>query len=555
MLSKLQLVLLCTMFMVGQLYAQIIPYQLTPDWESQALGKYSTGLDLVDINNDGYLDLVIANGNDMAQQRLEVYYNNGNGTFPNTPQWQSDDIDYNCKLACGDINKDGWLDVAVSVYTGDGGFGDKGKVKVYYNNAGQLESLPSFESIPMFTFSCALGDADGDGDLDLAVACGEPYSKITDYLKIFINNDGTFTETPQWQSTNTLGGMDVNFADFDNNGFLDVFVGSATSPSCLYLADNKGSINKTPAWQSTEIINGNTLDIGYSNDSKPYVVLTNNNQMGGNGINMMYSFDVPIPVNSSAVWQSEQFKYSSGMTLADVNKDDTLDLIFGGWWGPMRIALGNRNGFNLSSDYTSNTKSVVEEIVTADLANDNLLIEIDTIEIQNNYAKCIYLSKQKIQSISSITLNGVLVQSNDYAWILGRNWISFADSLKQNDILIVEYMHTLSPDIVITNWDTSKGNYIFYNNSSSSIAENKDMIAFNIYPNPTSSQITIQNLNNQIAQYDLELINTKGDKVLSKKIEFIGSYKLNLESLHSGIYFLTLHNDKESIVKKIILNK
>jgi len=72
------------------------------------------------------------------------------------------------------INLDGWIDVAVSVYIGPDGFGDPGKVKVYYNQEGELEGIPSFESYNFYTFSCALGDADGDGDLDLAATGGEP---------------------------------------------------------------------------------------------------------------------------------------------------------------------------------------------------------------------------------------------------------------------------------------------------------------------------------------------------------------------------------------------
>jgi hypothetical protein len=63
-------------------------YPTVPDWVS-ADTPVSTGGALVDLDRDGWLDLVVANGNDMAQQPLTVYYNQGDGTRPLTPDWQS----------------------------------------------------------------------------------------------------------------------------------------------------------------------------------------------------------------------------------------------------------------------------------------------------------------------------------------------------------------------------------------------------------------------------------------------------------------------------------
>ena len=54
-------------------------YNDTPDWISEN-PRYSTGGALVDLDRDGWVDFVVANGNDMAEQRLAVYYNRGDGT-------------------------------------------------------------------------------------------------------------------------------------------------------------------------------------------------------------------------------------------------------------------------------------------------------------------------------------------------------------------------------------------------------------------------------------------------------------------------------------------
>ncbi|MGD2111279.1 MAG: VCBS repeat-containing protein, partial [Phycisphaerae bacterium] len=63
-------------------------YNTSPDWVSSDT-PYSTGGALVDMDHDGWLDFVVGNGNDIRREKLSVYYNNGDGTFPLTPNWQA----------------------------------------------------------------------------------------------------------------------------------------------------------------------------------------------------------------------------------------------------------------------------------------------------------------------------------------------------------------------------------------------------------------------------------------------------------------------------------
>jgi len=184
----------------AQNYSQV-PFNQTPNWISTDITSVSTGGMFADINLDGWLDYVVANGNDISRQKVVVYYNNGNGTFPTTPNWQSSDIDYHGHLDVGDINADGFPDVAVSVYIGPTGFNSKGKVKLYLNNSGTLSSSPDWVSGDLvYTFSCAFGDADGDGDLDLAVAGGESYNSNPEQARIFYNTGGVLESLPSWKS-------------------------------------------------------------------------------------------------------------------------------------------------------------------------------------------------------------------------------------------------------------------------------------------------------------------------------------------------------------------
>jgi hypothetical protein len=226
-----------------------IPFNTNPAWISTNFPKTSTGCGWADFNRDGWIDLVTANGNDMYRQKVTVYFNNA-GTLATTPSWQSTDIDYHGHLSVGDINNDGWPDIAVSVYLGAAGFGTKGKVKIYMNNNGTLEANPSWTSADsMFTFSCALGDADNDGYLDLAVACGESYDQFSDNMRIYKNVNGTMQTLPYWKSTNLTYGMDVDWADVNKDGKLDLVFVCERGPALAYL--NYGdSIGHTPYWIS-----------------------------------------------------------------------------------------------------------------------------------------------------------------------------------------------------------------------------------------------------------------------------------------------------------------
>ncbi len=538
--------------------AQEIPYNVSPDWESTPLGHIATGLALADINGDGWKDIVAANGNDIQRQSLVVYYNNGDGTFPLAPSWSSSDIDYHGHCAAGDINKDGWTDIAVSVYIGPSGFSSPGKVKVYYNTGGELEANPSFESVEFYTFSCALGDADADGDLDLAVATSESYGSIWDYGKVFINNDGDFNETPDWQSSNLMGAMDVEFADMDKNGFLDlVFIGNEY-PNAIFLADETGAIDVGPDWQSAETITyNNSLDIGFFGEDKfPGFVTTGNDQLGGDGKVRFYDFSGGVPANSSASWLSPEIGYGSGIILADVNKDSNPDLIYGGWWYPMEIILGTGSSFENTTSFSSSTSSVVEAIQLADLGKEAIVPMFDTILGIPNQSKAIRLKHQLTENILAVYKNGTLAEPDTYCYVSNKNWISFSEPINALDEIIVEYEVSSEPDIVITNWDSSKGNYIFYNtNVTTGFYHSSDAIAkFQIFPNPASDFMNIHFKGTPQGDYQIRIFDLMGRSVYHQNFSSPQTKNIDVSGIEPGTYLVKVScNEKISGFQKLLI--
>jgi hypothetical protein len=446
----------------SKLYSQI-PYNQTPNWISTDVTSVSTGGMFADINQDGWLDYVVANGNDIARQKVVVYYNNGNGTLPTTPNWQSSDIDYHGHLDVGDVNGDGYPDVAVSVYIGPSGFSSPGKVKLYLNNAGTLSLNPSWVSADNFyTFSCSFGDADGDGDLDLAVAGGESYNSYSEQQRIYFNIGGTLETLPSWKSASFIYSYDVNWFDMNNDGDLDLVFANEGYPNYVY-QNNNGVISTTPIWQSADAsTQANSLFTGdVNNDGYLDLAISDNNQLGGTGRFKIYLNNNGM-LNTTPFWTSTFSGYGSGILLADIDNDNDQDLITGGWWNPIRIYLNNTGSFNTNPDYTSSTNSVVEAIFCGDVTRNGIQNVTESFTGDGS-RKLFYLPKPHLQYIDRVIVAGDTLQFNEYCFDLESGWISLANAPANGVSVIVETTVSWSLDLGVTNWDSNIGNYLFTN--------------------------------------------------------------------------------------------
>ncbi|MBG0790469.1 MAG: VCBS repeat-containing protein [Desulfovibrionaceae bacterium] len=403
------------------------PYSATPDFATnpffpgQEGGDFGTGLALADINGDGYKDMVVSSGNDKALQRVAVYLNRRDGTFPADPDWISDDTDHHGTLAVGDIDGDGDNDVAVSVFLGQKLEYEKGGIKVYYNNGGILNSTPSFTDTGYPSFGCALGDIDGDGDLDLAVACGEPIPEVESFAtqecttraaalrakqgvtptdnpqppfkvhnRIYINQGSGYSTDAGavWLTSDEFVAMAVTFGDVNQDGLMDVIFDSA--PVRLYLGRQTALPDTAPGWTSEdENYYGNGIDfaptihMGDDEDTVPTIAASGNSYMGkGRGGFALYRFLDPFviqyaPRTSLPIWTSRYGGWGSAVRLADLDMDGNLDLVTHRWNTPGRnelagtllVYLGNGATYPDTWDWSSSKEhaSIIEAIDLADL--------------------------------------------------------------------------------------------------------------------------------------------------------------------------------------------
>jgi len=227
------------------------------------------GVALLDYNNDGLLDIFFTNGAAIPSLDKKnpgyfnrLFRNNGDGTFTDvTEQAGLSGIGYSMGAATGDYDNDGWVDLYVTGVNrnqlfhnnGDGTFTD------VTEKAGVGGTIPGYGKA--WSQTAGWFDYNNDGRLDLLVVnylnydlrtathCvqnGYPaYCSPVDFLGtpniLYRNNgDGTFTDVSKESHVGDFvgKGMGVSFADYDNDGFVDVFISNDTFQN--YLLHNNG---------------------------------------------------------------------------------------------------------------------------------------------------------------------------------------------------------------------------------------------------------------------------------------------------------------------------
>src|SRR6266542_2549856 len=276
------------------------------------------GVALLDYDNDGRLDIFFTNGAriddplpygklpDKSDPKFwnRLYHQNADGTFTDVteragvsgmPQGY-----YSMGVAVGDHDNDGFEDIYVTGYGGN---------ILYHNNEnGTFTDVTKKAGVGAGGWSASAGffDSDNDGKLDLFVTryldwsfktnryCGEKkpgyraychpdnYDGVTNVL--FHNNgDGTFSDVSAKAGiADTNGkGLGVAFADYDDDGFIDIYVANDSVPCFLYHNSGRGTFTEVGLLAGVGLnedgrsFAGMGVDFAdYDNDGHPDVLVT-----------------------------------------------------------------------------------------------------------------------------------------------------------------------------------------------------------------------------------------------------------------------------------------
>ena len=408
----------------GPLGAQVV-YNSTPDWVSSDT-LYSTGGALVDLDRDGWLDFVVANGNDIRRERLAVYYNNGDGTLPLTPNWLADDAEYNGHLSIADVNGDGWPDVAVGLTIDDPG---TATARLYLNNAGTLSSLPDWESPDeVAAFHVDFGDVNGDGRADLAVGTGFGYHGSHRWHNyVYTNVAGTLESTASWVSTDVWDYSDILFGDVNDDGWLDLIGVGENTDTWVYL-NRSGTLAATASWHTTDnpgqfSVMGTYGDL--DDDGRPELFTTDNTQLfAGTGHFRRYDGLPGGLFTTTPTWTYFE-GYGSAITLADVDADGNLDLATGGWWDRTRYFLNTDGLLSSTPDWSSGGTSVVEAICFGDVDRDGLRRPLESFDVSAAPGQHLFqLAHQPIERIEYVLVDDTPLAPSEFTFDPVHGWIS-----------------------------------------------------------------------------------------------------------------------------------
>jgi enediyne biosynthesis protein E4 len=289
--------------------------QNSPTPQKYLIETMPGGIALLDYNNDGLLDVFLVNGGRVSSSMPtpenfdrsnplywnRLYRQNKDGSFTDVTKEaglaNAGNANYGMGVAVGDYDNDGYPDIYVTSY---------GKNILYHNNGnGTFSDVTEKAGVAGGGWSVSAGffDFDNDGKLDLFVTrymewdtkhnkmCGgewhtycppEEFPATTSILYHNVGN-GTFEDISQKSGVATKKGrgLGVAFADYDDDGFTDVFVANDGMQQFLFHNNGNGTFSEVAMEAGTALSEDGRRLSGmgvvfqdYDNDGRPDVIVT-----------------------------------------------------------------------------------------------------------------------------------------------------------------------------------------------------------------------------------------------------------------------------------------
>jgi hypothetical protein len=287
----------------------------SPTAEKYLIETMPGGIALLDYNNDGLLDIFVVNGGRITSpmhtpenfdRSNPIYWNrlyrqNKNGSFTDVTREAGlanpGDGNYGMGVAVGDYDNDGYPDIYVTNY---------GRNILYHNNGdGTFTDVTEKAGVRGGGWSASAGffDYDNDGKLDLFVTrymewntqdsktCGGewhtycPPEEFPATPSILYHNrgDGTFEDVSSKSgiAAKKGRGLGVAFADYDDDGFTDVFVANDGMQQFLFHNNGNGTFTERALEAGAGLSEDGRRLSGmgvvfqdYDNDGRPDIIVT-----------------------------------------------------------------------------------------------------------------------------------------------------------------------------------------------------------------------------------------------------------------------------------------
>jgi hypothetical protein len=237
------------------------------------LGHNVHGVELVDINGDTFLDLVLGVAF-ASNSGMEVRLGNGDGTFGSPTYFPA--AGWN-EVKLADLNSDGALDV-VAVGGSIGGGGGSQEVSVFLGNGAGSFAPAAVTLTNCFNDSIAIADVNGDTTLDLVLgnSGGCVGGTTPTYTPGFVvvlpgNGDGTF-DPEQLHPMSRVAPRSIFVADLDEDTVPDIVIGNAQMMSfTAYRGLGNGTFLEQ-YWRTAQNITSDLMVLDVTGSNTPDVL-------------------------------------------------------------------------------------------------------------------------------------------------------------------------------------------------------------------------------------------------------------------------------------------
>lgn len=302
--------------------------------------RWYTGVTMVDINTDGWLDIYLSVSGLGDQKENQLFVNNGDMTFTESAaEYGIADDGNSIQATFFDYDNDGDLDLFVANYPvipltmPNDYYYEKMQMRrteesghLFRNNGnGKFDDVT--EESGLLNFGLSLGvvatDFNNDGWMDLYVSND---FNVPDYF--YINNgDGTFSEKIKETTRQTsMFGMGVDAADFNNDGLMDLVQVDMTPKDHFRSKTNMASMNPSSFYSM--------VDMGFH-----YQYMQNSLQVN-NGTDKQ---GIPILSNVARLTGLATTDWSWAPLFADFDNDGLKDIVI---TNGMRLDVNNNDLLN-----------------------------------------------------------------------------------------------------------------------------------------------------------------------------------------------------------------